>query len=378
MTRPVLLVALCSLAATTPAAAQGSAFALRGLGWAARPVSARSAGTAGALSALDPEMSINPAAIGRWRSVAGWAVAAPTRREFEGVDGPVTNETVRFPLIGFATSTPYRLSVGFSFSDYLDRTFQIETPDTIVINSTAEPYTDVGRSVGGISDIQLGVGYRLRPTVLVGAGLHYYVGSVRLTAQRVFDNTAYLGVLEASITEYRGAGIAAGVILQPTPALDLSLSGRWNGSLRAENTGGSVATVPLPHEAAAGVRFQVVPGVNLAGSVQWAGWSRADAALRAPSGGGARDTWSVSGGAEVQRVTLIRLRTPLRAGYRWRQLPFLSLGETLDERAWSVGFGFAFAQDRANLDFAVDKGTRSAGTATERFTTLFTGITIRP
>lgn len=375
--RPILCAAALACAVAAPARAQGSAFALRGLGWAGRPVSARTAGTAGALATFDPQMSVNPATLGRWTSVAGWAVAAPTRREFDGLRGPVTNETVRFPLIGFAASTPYKFAVGFSFSDYLDRTYQIETRDTLVINGTPQTFRDAGRSIGGISDIQLGVGYRLRPSLQIGAGFHYYVGSVRLTAQRVWDNPFYLDIIEASITDYRGAGLAAGALLQPFRRMELSLSGRWNGSLRAENVAGEVVTVPLPHEANVGLRLQVVPGVLVAGSAQWAGWGRADATLSTP-GGGARDTWAMSAGAEVQRVTLIRLRTPLRAGYRWRQLPFLSLGQTVDEQAWSAGFGFSFSQDRANLDIAVDQGSRSAGTTTETFTTIFAGLTIRP
>jgi hypothetical protein len=376
--RRALLVLAALAAWAAPAAAQGSAFALRGLGWAGRPVSARSAGFGGGLSALDPEMSVNPAALGRWRSVAGWAVAAPTRREFEGVTGPVENETVRFPLIGFATAVRSRVSVGFSFSDYMDRTYRLQVRDTVVINGTPEPYRDAARSLGGISDVHLGVGYRLRPSVLVGAGFHYYVGSVRLTAQRVFDNPAYIDVLENGIIDYRGMGVAVGLIVQPSASLDIGLSGRVNGDLRAEDLRErTVATVPLAHEAAAGVRLQVVPGVSVAGTAQWAGWSRADASLPQASGG-SRDTWALSGGLEIQRVTLIRLRTPLRAGYRYRQLPFLSLGEPVDEQAWSVGFGFSFGQDRANLDFAVDKGSRAAGTTEERFTTAFVGLTIRP
>jgi hypothetical protein len=376
--RSVALALAGLAAAAAPAAAQGSAFALRGLGWAGRPVSARAAGFGGGLSALDPEMSVNPAVLARWRSVAGWAVAAPTRREFDGTAGPVENETVRFPLIGFATSVRGRLSVGFSFSDYLDRTYAIVVRDTLVINGTPEPYKDAARSLGGVSDVQLGVGYRLRPSLLVGAGFHYYLGSVRLTAQRVFDNVAYLDVLEAGITDYRGLGVAAGLVFQPTASLDIGLSGRVNGSLRAEDLReGTVVQVPLAHEAALGVRLQVVPGVSLAGTAQWAGWSRANEALP-QSSGGARDTWALSGGLEIQRVTLIRLRTPLRAGYRVRQLPFLSLGEGVDEQAWSFGFGFTFAQDRANLDFAFEQGSRAAGPTEERFTTGFVGLTIRP
>jgi len=378
MRRALALVLALAAGASAPAAAQGSAFALRGLGWAARPVSARSAGFGGAFSIVDPQMSVNPAGLGRIRSVAGWAVAAPTEREFDGIRGPVQNQTVRFPLLGFGTSLPGRVSLGFSISDYLDRTFEIQTKDTVVINGTPEPFQDDAKSVGGISDVQIGAAYRWRPTFLVGIGFHYYIGSIQLTAHRTFDNVAYIDVFEAGTTDYRGAGVAVGAIWQPFPSLDLGASGRYNGKLRAEDTRtGDLAHVPLPHEAAFGLRWALVPGVTLAGSAQWAGWSRTNGYFPMASGG-ARDTWTLGAGVEIPRVTLVRLRTPLRAGYRVRQLPFLSLGHNVDEQAFSVGWGFNFAQDRAVLDFAVDKGDRHAGPTKETFTTLFVGVTIRP
>jgi hypothetical protein len=270
------------------------------------------------------------------------------------------------------------VSVGFSISDYLDRTYLVRTNDTVVINGTPEPYQDNAKSVGGISDVQFGAAWRGRPTFLVGAALHYYLGSVQLTAQRTFDNIAYIDVFERGTTDYRGVGVALGAIMQPFPSLDIGVSGRYNWDIRAEDVRtGAVVHVPLPNEGAVGMRWAIVPGVIVAGSAQWAGWTSANGHIPMASGG-ARDTWTLGAGVEIPRVTLIKLRTPLRAGYRFRQLPFLSLGQAVDERAWSVGWGFNFSQDRATVDFAVDKGDRTAGTTTETFKTLFVGLTIRP
>jgi hypothetical protein len=380
--RRALLLALGTAAWTSPALAQGSAFALRGLGWAGRPVTARTAGVAGAFAAFDPAMGMNPAAMGRWRSVGGWAVGAPTRRSFDGPLGTATNETVRFPLIGFAAPTPYRVVVGLTISDYLDRSYALALRDTTNIRGQDETYTDAARSVGGVTDIRLGASYRAAPRFMLGAGLHFYTGSTRLSTQRVFDNSNFLSVLITSNTDFRAIGASFGALAQPLRRLELGASVKLTGNLRSSNstgaTAGATAWTPMPLEAGGGLRLELVPGVLLAGTAQWAGWSRADSALRAGGGDGARDTWSLGVGAEAQGVKLIRLRTPLRAGYRWRQLPFLSLGQNVDEEAWSAGFGFQFASDRAAVDVAYEDGSRTAGPTKETFTTVFVGITIRP
>ncbi len=373
---PVLLVAL----AATRAEAQGSAFALRGLGWPGRPVSARTAGTAGATAMFDPEMALNPAALARWRSVAGWAVGAPTRRTFTGPAGDAEQQTVRFPLFGFASPIRARLAVGVSFSDYLDRTYTVEVRDSVVLplRGTTERYRDAGRSVGGVSDFALGAGYRLSRSVALGAAYHYYLGSTRLAAQRAWDNNAvFEDVTLASNTDFRGMGIGAGVMVS-SPRFEAAASGRLNGRLLSDNSTGSQARTPLPHEFSAGLRWEAAPGVYLNASGQWHGWSRADADLRAAGQEGAHDTWGFGAGAEVLSTRLLKVRTPLRVGYRWRQLPFTNLGAELDERAYSGGVGFNFAGERTTVDISVERGRRSAGGSDESFTSVFVGLTVRP
>ena len=79
----------------------------------------------------------------------------------------------------------------------------------------------------------------------------------------------------------------------------------------------------------------------------------------------------------------------LRAGFRWRQLPFPvpelsptvpsdTINAALSERAVSVGMGFALAHGRATVDLAVEGGTRTAGTLSEHFTTFLVGLSIFP
>ena len=359
------------------AQAQGSVFGLRGLGWLGRPVSGRTASTGGALAMFDPEMVSNPAALSRWRSVAGWAVGAPTRRTFDGPSGSVVLQTVRFPLFGFAAVLPTRTMFGFALTDFLDRTWTITRRDSSLLRGLQEKFTDAGRSIGGVSDMSLGVAYRVTPELSLGLGFHHYLGSARLTSQRLYDSLSYDQVIEQSITEYSGTGVSVGM-LASIRGFDLSVSARVNGSLRSSNTSGLTVYTHLPVMLGVGLRVAPVPGVFIAGSFEYAGWHAANADLIATAHDGSRNTMSIGVGAEALSVTLLGLHTPLRIGYRWRQLPFLSLGRGIDESGVSGGFGINFARDRTTLDIGVEHGSRSTSAEKEAFNSVFVGLTVRP
>ena len=368
-----VVVCLC-LSLPSAARAQGSIFALHGLGWSGRPVSARAAATGGGLGMFDPQMNLNPATLTRWRSVAAWGVGAPTDRSYTSPTVNADQQTVRFPLFGFATLLPTRLAFSLSVSDFMDRTWTLTETDSLPLRGQMETFTDAGRSIGGISDMTLASGYRLTSTISVGLGFHYYLGSTRLTAQRLYTSGAYQEILEQSQTDFRGAGIGGGV-LWTLPRIDVSLSGRLNGRLRSHNTSGEVTHTKLPAQFAAGVRWQAVPGVFLAGSAVYDGWKAAESGLGA---GVVRNVWALGIGAEVQSTSVLGIRTPLRLGYRTRTMPFTSLGEPISEWGISGGVGFNLARDRTTLDLAVESGRRSSGPAKESFRSIFVGLTVRP
>ena len=254
--------------------------------------------------------------------------------------------------------------------------FEIESRDTVVINGAPEAFTDAGRSIGGISDLSLGAAHRMTSTFFVGLAFHYYLGSTRLTAQRLYANTNFDEIIEQSQTDFRGAGVGAGV-LWTLPRLDLALSGRLNGQLRSHNTSGEIARTHLPTQLGIGVRWQAVPGVFIAGSAMYDGWATASPDLPA-STTAAQNVWSYAVGAEVVSTSILSIRTPLRLGFRSRTLPFLAQGQSITEAALSGGFGFSLAHDRTTVDFGLESGRRKAGAAKETFQSLFVGITVRP
>jgi hypothetical protein len=376
--RALLVAALASVTCTAPLAAQGSAFALRGLGISGRGVTGRTAGTLGAFAPFDPLMATNPAAVARVRSVTGWATGAPTSRSYQGPLVQADLQTTRFPLFGFATSLPGALSLGVTISDYLDRTWQVQRIDSQLVQGAWERYIEAGKSLGGVTDFAFNVGYRAaRGRLLLGGSFHGYIGSVRLTAQRDFEDGDYIDIVEQGTTDFRGFGMGAG-LLYAGRRTELALSGRISGDLRSENTTGTYTDTPLPWELSGGIRFQLVRGVLVAASVEYAAWSRAEASLQASGEEGARDVLAAAVGMEAQNLRLGPMRTPLRLGYRVKQQPFPSLGSDLDESAWGGGIGFNFSRERATVDIAYEHGSRSAGDATESFQTIFLGLTIRP
>jgi hypothetical protein len=364
-------------AATGAAAAQDSPFSIRGLGLVGRPVSARSAATGGGFGLFDPATPLNPAALGRWRAVAGWAVGAPSRRRFDA-GGAASLTSTRFPVFGFATTLGQRLGAAVSIGDYLDRTWRVRTQDTVTLRGQAVPVSDESESIGGISDLRLAAAYRLSPRLTIGGGIHALSGSTRLQVTRDFDDSSYVDYRDRSVTDFDGLGLSLGVLANPLPYLSLGASLRLNGELEATSSTGIRAEVDMPMDLSFGAQLLPARGVVLVATVGFSTWSRAADALEAAGGVRSRDVWSVAGGLEAEGVRLGRATLPLRLGYRWRQLPFGVAGEELAERALSGGFGFDLAGGRTTMDLALERGSRNAGGRTESFTTLYLGFTVRP
>ena len=372
-------MALVSLTAgANPLAADDSVFGIRGLGILGRPQSAQSAAAGGGFALFDAASGMNPAALSRWRGVTGWAVGSPSRRRFDAGTGEISLTSTRFPLVGFSTVIGTKLFVGVTVSDYLDRTWSVSNVDTLTLRGSPVQVTDNSKSIGGVSDLGLAAGYRLTPTLAVGAGVHALTGSTRLEVTREFDDSAYQNFRDLAVTDFSGFGLSVGALFTAVPNLQLAGSLRVNTSLRARNTSGRRATVALPVELGAGAQYILSPGVVVASSVGYATWSRAADDLAASGGERSRSVWSAGAGLDVEAIRLGSSRIPLRLGYRWRQLPFPVNGSALGEHAFSGGFGLNLAGGRTTLDAGVEKGTRSAGSQSESFTTGFVGITVRP
>lgn len=371
---------LLALAVIAPRVrADDSVFGIRGLGLLGRPVSARSGAAAGAFQLFDPAGGTNPASLGRWGTVAGWAVGTPSRRTFVGGADETTLTSTRFPVFGFATVLGTRWVISASVSDYLDRSWGLRQQDSLVLRGVEEPVTDVSRSVGGVSDLRLGAAYHLNAKVDLGLAVHALTGSTRSTVIRDFANPAYADFTAVAVTDYRGLGLSLGAIVELRPTVLVSGTARVNSSLTARSDAGEEARVALPLELGAGVLLAPRDGVNLAFSAGYSGWARAGDGLVAAGQERSRNVWQVAVGGEMEVLSVRGKRLPARLGYRWRQLPFPDAGGVaLNEHAVAGGLGVTLAGGRTTVDLGVERGTRAAGTRTERFTTGYVGVIVRP
>jgi hypothetical protein len=370
----VVAVAACAARVS----ADDSVFGIRGLGLLGRPVSARSAGAGGAFSLFDPAGPLNPASLGRWRTMVGWAVAVPTRRSYTGTAGDATLTSTRFPLFGFATIPGRKLVIGMTVSEYLNRTWGVRDSLTVNLGGADQPAIDLKSSVGGVTDLRFGAAYHVSASVDVGVAFHALAGSTRSTVVRDFSDSTYTDFGDIAVTDYTGRGLSIGVNAEVVPRLLLSGSVRVNSALTARTTDGERARVSLPTELAFGVLSSPLRGVSLAVSAGYASWSSAADDLAATGEERSRDVWNVSVGTEFDTFRRGAARVPVRLGYRWRQLPFPVQGATITESAFSGGFAIDLAGGRTTLDLAVERGSRAVGAQRERFTSGFIGVILRP
>jgi hypothetical protein len=92
------------------------------------------------------------------------------------------------------------------------------------------------------------------------------------------------------------------------------------------------------------------------------------------------DTWDFGLGVDALGPSVFGAQLTLRGGARRRTLPFLADGEQVHETAFMLGSGAPFARGRAQIDFFVERASRSASDvdATERSWTFGLGFTVRP
>ena len=382
MSRRALGFAILAALAVPAAASADSVFGIRGIGILGRPFSARAAMSGGAFALFDGTSVLNPASLGQITLTSGWGTFAATSRTFS--DGPVGAKlgSTRFPLFGLALPVGKRVVVGLSVSEFLDRTWSDSTTQDTTLRDSTVTVADVASSSGGVSDVRLAGAYRLTDAITVGLGVHVLSGSTRQSISRTFTATSFSNYGEITTTTFRGFGISAGVQAKLGPRLAGAASVRLNGPLKATIASGASTTVALPVEFAAGVVFVPLRGLGVAVAADHQSWARAAADLAAAGQNGTRSVWNLSVGAEFTSLRWRGETLPLRVGYRWRQLPFgigtAAAAAPLNERAVSAGFGLLLAGGRATFDIGGEAGSRSAGNASERFSTAFVGLTVRP
>jgi hypothetical protein len=90
------------------------------------------------------------------------------------------------------------------------------------------------------------------------------------------------------------------------------------------------------------------------------------------------DSWDYSFGGEASGPRVLQRTIVMRAGARFRTLPFGFNGEKVSETSFMGGIGVPLARDRAAFDFSLQHASRSASTIKERGIILSFGLRVSP
>lgn len=365
----VFALAAGSLAlAAAPAHAQ-SLLATRGLGLVVEPADARSFGMGGvSLGLAGNDISwANPAeAVGI--PVPGFEFAFQYD-DFSSSYGSVEvdGSTARFPLIAGAFPIGERIAVSVGLGGFLDQNWAVERFDTILIGRDSSAIRDRFTSEGGVARARIGAGYRVLDELSLAVGVDVYTGGVERTFGREFAGEVAPGCCTTQ-WNYGGLGFLAGADWRPSEAARLSAAVSTGGTLDA-STEDSLAvgrSFDLPMTVMGGGSARVANDLLLGASAEWSGWSSLDGSLSGV--GGARDAWSLRGGAEWDGLVLLDRAIPIRLGARTASLPFrwgsgTGDEEWIDERALTGGVGIVFAGGAMRTDLGVERGSRGGSAA---------------
>jgi len=370
----VLVLALCG-GGIGDAAAQASIYGIRGLGFPGRTATARERALGSGLLALDAGSPVNPATVAGFGGITVGLMGETDFRSYSvnAVDVGGLSAT-RFPLaqLGGRVGTS-RLSFALSFAQYMERSYDLTFADTLDLRGQPVAFEERTTSRGGIVDVRGALGYRVAPSLWIGAGMHLLTGSAKLTLTRVFADTAYRPYRIDTEESVGGLGVSAGVVYLPKSQLALGLSVRRDTRAEVTVDSTTVANVDLPLTIVGGLRVTPAPPLRWATSVVWRSWSRADDDLA----GRAFDTWELGSGLEFGGPEGTS-RVPLRVGFRYATLPFSPTDDQPREIGVSMGFGLVMAAGRGLMDVALERARRTGAGSSETAWQLSWTVTVRP
>ncbi len=382
MTRRLLISAIvCTLApavySPVVAHAQG-ALSTQGFGYPLGQHSTRSLGAGGALSEFDIRSPLNPAVITVNRYGQIFAQYDPELRTVKGPSGSSKTTTARFPNFGLTLPFGPRFAIGFNASTLLDRSWITSATREQDIGGEIITSTETVKSEGGITDLRFSIGYAITPTLRIGVGGHQYTGTNRVNLLQQFpDSLAYGNVSQTTRLNFSGTALSAGLIIDAIPTIGIALSGRKGGNIELAANDTNLTKGRVPDHYAASINYHGIPGTIVAARVAQDKWS--SLASLSTNNAGVVDATEVNVGIESGAKLYGDMPIMLRAGSRWRTLPFLAGGKEVREVSFGGGIGIPIARDRASIDMAVLRSTRSGVTGVKENAYNFSfGLRVQP
>jgi hypothetical protein len=377
MRRVAAFVALAMLA---PIAAEGqnSVYGIRGVGFPGRPMNVRARSMGGGWAMFDYASAVNPASAANFLALSASGHSATTLRRYTAETTEVSGlKETRFPFAivgGGIARLP--LSFSISFSPYTEQTFDFTTTGTDDLGGVPVNVSDRISSDGGTVDIRGALGWRvLGRRLRVGAAFHAISGSSRIEASREFPDGEFRKYEEEGKLVSSAMGVSTGLLWEFRPNTYLAATLRYDGTLSREYKDLPQPDIDLPLSLGGGISLPISREIGWSTSVMWRSWSKADDDLNPDIGGAAFDTFEVGSGMELGSPAE---SFPIRLGARYATLPF---SPTTDQpKEWSVsgGSGFALANGRVLIDFALERLWRSGAGAREQAWYIAVGLTIEP
>jgi hypothetical protein len=373
-------LSLLAVGAVVPAEAQTSVYGVLGVGFPGRPLSIRARALGGSTGPTDAGSAVNPAALALNSRLSVSGISQTTGRNYEAGDVSVESlRDTRFPFAMITGPLPASpLAVGISYSLYFERSYDIETVDTVLLRGEEVVVSDRLKSDGGVADLRGALAWYVSPRLQIGAGLHLLSGSTREELQREFDNPLYTPVEQRGDVDYSGWAVSAGAVVTPASKLRIGLSARRDSRLSFSDQLLPAIEVQLPWTFSGTVVWAPMRVLRWAVMGEYRTWSEARDDVPEGITLSVFDTWEVGSGIEIGGPELGGSAFPLRIGVRYAALPFSPIDDQPTELDLSAGSGVLFANNRALLEFAVERVIRDGGGASERAWQIAFGLTLRP
>ncbi|HEU4996694.1 MAG TPA: hypothetical protein VFT29_17880 [Gemmatimonadaceae bacterium] len=355
--------------------AQGT-LSTQGLGFPPGQLSTQALSMGGSLGESDAFSPLNPASIGLLTSAIVFMQSEPEFRNVT-IGGVAQRSSVaRFPLFLGSMPLGTRWAVGLSASTLLDRTWQTTTRDSQFVGSDTVFATVQNRSDGSITDVRLAASYATTSWLRIGIAGHAYSGRDVLTRLRVFDDTT--SFINDSIQTTVGLGgnaVSFGLQTVWPKVGAVGVSYRIGGTLRTYNGDSVLTAATVPDHFGVSLVYLGITGATLAVRAAHDGWSNTSGLSPDLS---IHEAWDFGLGADVTGPKFGGAPVGLRAGMRWRTLPYSPFPSAVTERAASIGAGFPMARGRVELHMGLVRAWRSTTDASENSWTLSTGFAVRP
>jgi hypothetical protein len=354
-----LFVAIAVAAVSSRAGAQG-ALSLQGLGYPTGELSARAEGTGGAAADFDALSLVSPASIAAVGSPALFFQYSPEFRRVTAGSNTAKTTTARFPLVAAVLPMGQNWTLGLSSSTFLDRSSETSLVRRQLIGPDLVDVTEHNKVLGAINDARLALAWAPTSGLHLGVGAHVFSGSNRITFSQLFpDSSKYVSTTQTGRMSFAGFAGSLGLEYRPSRAIGFALSGRKGGDLRAQSGDTAIGTGRLPDHYSASVTYDGITGASISARVAHDAWSSLGSL--SSTGTKAFDGWDTGIGAEVTGPRVMSRIIVVRAGARFRTLPFGFNGDKVSEKSFVAGLGVPLTRDRASFDFAVQRANRTAG-----------------